>query len=68
MPAYDYLALTASGARQRGVTEAETEQQARQLLRDQGLVPLSVESSRRSATTFRRGGDTPAPASAAAAD
>jgi general secretion pathway protein F len=49
MPAYDYLALTASGARQRGVTEADTEQQARQRLRDQGLVPLSVESSRRSA-------------------
>ncbi len=47
MPAYDYLALTASGARQRGVTEAETEQQARQRLRDQGLVPLSVETSRR---------------------
>lgn len=47
MPAFDYLALTASGARQRGVTEAETEQQARQRLRDQGLLPLSVESSRR---------------------
>ena len=47
MPAFDYLALTASGARQRGVTEAETEQQARQRLRDQGLLPLSVETSRR---------------------
>ena len=55
MPAYDYLALTATGARQRGVTEADTEQQARQRLRDQGLVPLSVEASRRgSGVTNRR--------------
>ena len=55
MPAFDYLALTASGARQRGVTEADTEQQARQRLRDQGLVPLSVEYSRR---TSANGGAT----------
>lgn len=47
MPAYDYLALTASGSRQRGVTEAETEQQARARLRDQGLVPLEVAASRK---------------------
>ncbi len=51
MPAYDYLALTADGARRRGVTEADTLQQARQRLRDQGLVPLSVSSSRRESGT-----------------
>lgn len=54
MPAYDYLALTATGARQRGVTEADTEQQARQRLRDQGLVPLSVEASRRGSGVANR--------------
>ena len=47
MPAFDYLALTSDGARRRGVTEAESEQQARQRLRDQGLVPLTVHSSQR---------------------
>lgn len=47
MPAFDYVALAADGARRRGVTEAETPQQARQRLREQGLIPLSVASSRR---------------------
>ena len=51
MPAYDYLALTSAGARRRGVTEADTEQQARQRLRDQGLTPLTVQASRRAAGT-----------------
>ncbi len=49
MPAFDYLALDAAGARRRGVTEAETEHQARQRLRDQGLVPLEIRAARRAA-------------------
>lgn len=49
MPAFDYVALSADGARRRGVTEAESAHQARQRLRDLGLVPLSVTSSRREA-------------------
>jgi len=49
MPAYDYLALDGGGARKRGVTEADTEQQARQRLREQGLVPLEIRAARRGA-------------------
>lgn len=49
MPAYDYLALTASGARRRGVTEADSEAQARARLREQGLMPLEIRTARQSA-------------------
>ncbi|MEX2482180.1 MAG: type II secretion system inner membrane protein GspF [Gammaproteobacteria bacterium] len=49
MPAFDYVALTAAGARRRGVTEADSEHQARARLREQGLLPLEIRTARRSA-------------------
>ncbi|WP_236206874.1 type II secretion system inner membrane protein GspF [Pseudomonas tohonis] len=46
MAAYEYLAMDASGARQRGVQEADSERQARQLLRDRQLVPLRLRAAK----------------------
>jgi len=43
MAAYEYTALEASGRRTRGLTEADSERHARRLLREKGLVPLSVQ-------------------------
>ena len=45
MAAYEYTALDASGRRQRGVLEADSGRQIRQLLRDRGLVPLAVDQA-----------------------
>ena len=45
MAAFSYAALDASGNEQKGVVQADTSRQVRQLLRDQGLVPLSVDSA-----------------------
>ena len=42
MAAYEYMALDARGKRMKGVLEADNVRQIRQLLRDQGLVPLGV--------------------------
>ncbi|MBB3330625.1 general secretion pathway protein F [Halomonas campaniensis] len=39
MPTYRYLALKRDGSRARNVLQADSEQHARQLLRDQGLFP-----------------------------
>jgi len=41
--AFEYTALDARGRQKRGVLEADSLRQTRQMLRDQGLVPLSVE-------------------------
>jgi general secretion pathway protein F len=46
MPAYHYLAINHSGAEQKGVIEAESEKHARQLLRDQSLMPLHIRPAR----------------------
>lgn len=42
MSAYHFIAVTGSGHEQKGVIEAESEKQARQLLRDKALVPINV--------------------------
>ncbi len=61
MAAFEYTALDNSGKQKKGVLEADSIRQIRQLLRDQGLVPLSVDPTtekRTSATPrlrFRRG-------------
>jgi general secretion pathway protein F len=62
MAAYEYTALDASGRQRRGVLEADSGRQIRQMLRDQGLVPLAVDQAaeksrgaRGSAWGFRRG-------------
>jgi general secretion pathway protein F len=46
MPAYEYVALDARGRQKKGVLEADSVRQIRQLLRDQGLVPLDVDMAR----------------------
>jgi general secretion pathway protein F len=40
--AFEYTALNARGRQSRGVMEADSLRQTRQMLRDQGLVPLTV--------------------------
>jgi general secretion pathway protein F len=44
MPAFEYQALNSSGAKDRGIIEADTAKRARQLLREKGLTPIAVES------------------------
>jgi len=43
MPAFEYTALNDDGRQQKGVMEADSSRQVRQLLRDRGLAPLQVE-------------------------
>lgn len=43
MAAFDFTALDARGREQRGVLEADSSRQLRQLLRDRGWAPLRVE-------------------------
>lgn len=43
MSAFEYTALAANGRKTRGLTEADSERHARRQLREQGLVPLTVE-------------------------
>nr|WP_298728008.1 type II secretion system inner membrane protein GspF [uncultured Steroidobacter sp.] len=42
MSAFEYIAVDASGRERKGVLEGDTARQVRQLLRDQALLPLSV--------------------------
>lgn len=42
MAAFEYLALDANGKQNKGVQEADSARQLRQVLRDQGLMPLEV--------------------------
>lgn len=44
MGAYRYLALTKTGATNKGVIEADSERHARQLLREQGLIPTQIQT------------------------
>ncbi|MDA1074452.1 MAG: type II secretion system inner membrane protein GspF [Proteobacteria bacterium] len=48
MAAFEYTALNKQGRQKRGVLEADSPRQIRQLLRDQGLVPLNVDAAARS--------------------
>ncbi|MDA0790173.1 MAG: type II secretion system inner membrane protein GspF [Proteobacteria bacterium] len=43
MASFEYIALSDRGRETRGVLEADSGRQARQILRDRGLAPLSVE-------------------------
>jgi general secretion pathway protein F len=55
MAAFEFKALDARGKQQKGVIEADGPRQVRQQLRDQGLMPVSVElsSSRSIENPFR---------------
>ncbi|HZT61833.1 MAG TPA: type II secretion system inner membrane protein GspF [Burkholderiales bacterium] len=46
MSGFEYNALDAAGREKRGVIEADTERHARTLLRERGLAPLAVQSTR----------------------
>ena len=43
MAAFEYIALDTNGKQRKGVLEADSVRQIRQLLRDQDLVPLDVD-------------------------
>ena len=45
MAAFEYIALNERGREQKGVLEADSSRHVRQMLRDRGLAPLSVEAS-----------------------
>ena len=42
MAAYEYIALNGKGRQEKGLIEADTPRQARQLLRERGLSPLDI--------------------------
>lgn len=43
MAAFEYQAVEANGRKKKGVLGADTERQVRQLLREKGLMPLTIE-------------------------
>ena len=43
MPAFEYISINSKGKEEKGVLEADTARQVRQLLREGGQTPLSVE-------------------------
>ncbi|EKE85218.1 type II secretion system inner membrane protein GspF [Idiomarina xiamenensis] len=45
MAAFEYQAVAANGRKKKGVIEADTVRQVRQLLREQGLLPLHVQAA-----------------------
>lgn len=45
MAAFEYTALDASGKQRKGVVEGDSSRHVRQLLRDQGLSPMSVQAA-----------------------
>lgn len=47
MAAFEYTALEAGGRQRKGVLEGDSSRQVRQLLRDQGLSPMSVAAASR---------------------
>lgn len=42
MPAFEYLALNSAGKEEKGILEADTARQIRQMLRGRELIPLEV--------------------------
>ncbi|MEQ8783463.1 MAG: type II secretion system inner membrane protein GspF [Roseibium album] len=56
MAAFEYAALDGRGKQKRGVLEADSLRQTRQMLRDQGLVPLNVEPASERKTRSQGGG------------
>src|SRR5690606_33531269 len=53
MAAFSYAALDTTGKEQRGVLEADSSRQVRQMLRDRGLAPLRIEPAVKAAGVRR---------------
>lgn len=56
MAAFDYIALDAKGKERKGVVEADAARQARQQLRDKGLMPLEINESNKKAQNKNKEG------------
>ncbi len=55
MAAFEYVALDAKGNQNKGVMEADSARQLRQVLRDKGLTPLEVSAASERAAKDRNG-------------
>ena len=55
MAAFEYVVLDAKGKQNKGVMEADSARQLRQVLRDQGLMPLEVEAASESSGSLTSG-------------
>lgn len=53
MPAFHFVAVNNKGQEQKGVIEAETEKQARQLLRQRTLIPLNIRATQQKKTDIK---------------
>lgn len=53
MGAYQYQAINSQGAQKRGLIEADSERHARQLLREQGFIPMALHSVMKRKQTAR---------------
>jgi len=53
MPAYSYVALSNSGSKKKGIISAESEREARRLVKDLKLTPLKVIESKDLGKTLR---------------
>ncbi|MDG9926369.1 MULTISPECIES: GspF family T2SS innner membrane protein variant XcpS [unclassified Pseudomonas] len=56
MAAFEYVALDTKGRQQKGVLEADSARQVRQLLREKQLAPLQVEPAHRKEQSEKSGG------------
>lgn len=56
MAAFEYVALDTKGRQQKGVLEADSARQVRQLLREKQLAPLQVEPAHRKEHSEKAGG------------
>ena len=54
MGAYQYQALKASGSTCKGVVEADSERQARQFVRERGLIPTQISTLKKAHATKHR--------------
>jgi general secretion pathway protein F len=54
MGAYQYQALKKSGSHSKGVIEADSERHARQLLREQGMIPTEIFSIKKPSATKQK--------------
>lgn len=51
MPAFEYVALESNGKQKKGIMDADSARQLRQLLRDGGMIPLEINQVEKSSKT-----------------